>query len=122
MPMSRHPAVDQRRDMPQPGFAHRQIGGEIGQQELDALELDDAAAGLAALVDIGDGVLEGGAGDAERVRRDARARLVQRGEQQRQPVARRAEQVVARHPAVVERQRRGRGGAVAESCPPCAAP
>jgi len=68
--------------MPEPCFAKRQLGREIGEEELDALELDDAPPGLAALVDIADGILEGGAGDAERMRRDAGARFVERGEQQ----------------------------------------
>ena len=77
------PGIDQPRDMPQPSLAHRQLGRQIGEQELDALELDDAPPGLAPLVDVGDGVLEGGAGDAERMRGDARPRLVQRREQQR---------------------------------------
>ena len=46
---------------------------EVGEHELDALELDDPAARLPALVDVGDAVLERGAGDAERVRGDRRA-------------------------------------------------
>src|ERR1051325_1741168 len=45
--------IDEARDMPQPRVAHRQIGGEVGEQKLDALKLDDAAAGLPALVEIG---------------------------------------------------------------------
>src|SRR5260370_633880 len=64
---------------------------------------------VGAFPDLGD---LGVARDAERVRRDARARLVQGGEEQSEAHARLAEQIAARHPAIIERERRGRGGAV----------
>ena len=83
------------------------LGREVGDHELDRLELEDAAAGLAPLVDVVDRILERGPRDAERMRGDARPRLVQRGEQDLQPGARRAEQVVARYAAAVEGERRG---------------
>ena len=83
--------------MPQPSLTKREIGGEVGQHELNALELDDPPARLPALVDVEDGILEGGARDAERVRGDTRARLVERGEQHRKPGPRLAEQIGARH-------------------------
>ena len=76
------------------------------------MELDDAPPGLPPLVDIGDGILEGGAGDAERMGGDARSRLVEGGEQQLQALAGHTEQIGARHAAAVKRNCRGRGGAV----------
>jgi hypothetical protein len=79
--------IDEIGDVPQPRLAHREIGREIGEQELYALELDDAPARLAALVDVRDRIAERGAGDAERVRRDARARFVERGEEEGEAVA-----------------------------------
>ena len=37
-------AIDEPPDMPQPRLGQRQVGGHVGEHELDALELDDAAA------------------------------------------------------------------------------
>ena len=60
---------------------------------------------LAALVDIGDGILEGGARDAERMRGDARPRLVERRRAAASgPVPGRAEQIGARHAAIPRRR------------------
>ena len=98
--------------MPQPRLAQRQLGGEVGEQELNSLELDDPPPRLAALIDIGDGILERGAGDAERVRGDTRPRLVERGEQQRQAIARPGQQIGARNNTILERESGGRRGAV----------
>src|SRR5512135_93042 len=94
--------VDQARHVPQPGLALRELGGEVREQELDALEFDDAPPRLAPLIDVVDCVAEGRARDSQGMCRDARARLVQRGEQQLQAFARRGEQVRARHAATVE--------------------
>src|SRR6266851_6547151 len=105
-------AVDEAGDMPEPRLAHRQIGRHVRQQELDALKFDYAPARLTPLVDVADGVLEGGARDAEGVRGDARPRLVERRQQQLQAVARHADQIVAPDAAILEGERRGRGGAV----------
>ena len=112
-PKSPAPLSTSSCDMPQPRLAHREVGREIGEQELDALKLDDPPARLPALVDVGDRILEGGAGNAERVGGDARPRFVERGEQQRQPGAGPADQIGARHHAILEGERRGRRGAVA---------
>src|SRR3546814_17589120 len=49
--------------------------------ELDALIVYHAPVRLAPVVDVGDRILEGGPRDAEGVRRDARARLVQGAEE-----------------------------------------
>jgi len=115
------PAVDKVRDVPQPRLAQSELGGEVGEHELDALELHDPPARLPALVDIGDRILEGGAGDPERVGGDTRPRLVERGEQQLQPGPRLAEQVGARYDAPGKRVRRStRRGA--PFGPPCGAP
>ena len=100
--------------MPEPALAQRELGSEIREHELYALELDDAPPRLAPLVDIGDRIFEGGSRDAKRVRGDAGARLVERGEQDGQARAWRADQVRARHAAVVERQRRCTRGAQPE--------
>src|SRR5713101_486091 len=105
-------AVDEAGDMPEPRLAHRQIGRHVRQEELDALEFNDAPARLAPLVDVADGVLEGGAGDAEGVRGNARPRLVERRQQQLQPIARTPEQIVAPDAAFLKGERRGRGGAM----------
>src|SRR5271166_5602369 len=69
--------VDETGNVPQPSLAQRQFGGEVGEQELNSLEFDDPPPRLTALIDIGDGILERGAGDAERVRGNARPRLVE---------------------------------------------
>jgi hypothetical protein len=63
--------------VPEPCLAHREIGGHVREHELDTLELDDPLSRLPALVDVGDGILECAARDPERVRGDARARLVE---------------------------------------------
>ena len=100
----------------------RQLGGQVGEHELDALELDDLPARLPALVDVGDRVLERGARDAQRMRGDAGPRLVERREQDLQPVARRCP--AGWRAARGSRRRRAspcsRRGA--PSCPRCAPP
>src|SRR3990170_3293922 len=73
--------------------SHIEIGRHVGEHELDALELDDLLPGLPALVDVADRILERGARDAERMRRDAGARAVERGEQYFQAFARLAQQI-----------------------------
>ena len=100
--------------MPEPALAQGEFGREIGEHELDALELDDAPPRLAPLVDIGDGVFEGAARDTESVRGDAGPRFVERGEKNIESVAGLAEQVRARHPTAVEVQRRRARGAVSQ--------
>ena len=67
---------------------------------------------LNARVHVRDHVLERGVGDAERVRRDAGARLVQGGEQDPQAVARLSKQVGARHAGAREIELGGGGAAV----------
>src|SRR5581483_6489935 len=113
-PDTRNAAIDEARDMPQPAFAHREIGGEVGEEELDALKLDDPPPRLPPLVDVVDGVVERRPGDAERVRRDARPRLVERRQEERQPLPGLAEQIGPRDPAPVEPERAGRRGAMPE--------
>src|SRR3546814_693693 len=98
-------------DAPQPALAHGEVGRVVRQHELHALELDDGAAELPALVDVGDRVLEGGARDGERMGADRGARLVERREQYLQAVARLAKQVRARHADFLEGERCGGGGA-----------
>src|SRR5271166_4260284 len=71
-------AVDEARDVPKPSLAQRKIGGEVGEQKLDALKLDDAPTRLPALVDVEDSVLKRGAGDAERVGSQTRTRDLSR--------------------------------------------
>ena len=79
--------------MPEEALAKRELARQVGEQELDALELDDAATRLPTLVDVRDAVLEGGPRDAERVRGDRGPRLVERGEQDAEAVTRLAKQV-----------------------------
>ena len=103
--------IDPGPDLPQPAFHQRELRSQVGHHELDALELEDATPGLLALVDVGHGILECGPRDAERMRRHAGTRLVQRGEEDLQAVARLPQQVGARHAAVVESDRGGAGRA-----------
>ena len=106
--------VHQPGDIAQPELRLGKLGGEVGQHELDALEVRDAPAGLAARADIGHGVVEGGARDAERMGGDGRARLVERAEQHLQPLARPEHQVLPRHTHALEGERGGGACAQAE--------
>src|SRR3546814_13911891 len=81
--------------------------------ELDALIVYHAPVRLAPVVDVGDRILEGGPRDAEGVRRDARARLVQGAEEALQAFAGPADQVAARHAAALARDRGGARAAMA---------
>src|SRR3546814_13655595 len=81
--------------------------------ELDSLIVYHAPVRLAPVVDVGDRILEGGPRDAEGVRRDARARLVQGAEEDLQAFAGPADQVAARHAAALERDRGGARAAMA---------
>src|SRR5260370_7088168 len=62
---------------------------------------------------MGDHVVERWFGDAERVRRDEGARLVQGGEQNSQTGGRNTEQILPRHATVGEREGCGRRAAMA---------
>ena len=101
-PKSVGAAVDQIGHMIEPRLAQGQLARQVGEQELVALELDDAPARLPPRVHVGRHVLERGDGDAQRMRGDARPRLVERRQQDLQAVARLAQQVGARHAGLVE--------------------
>src|SRR5581483_10221524 len=88
------PGVDQCTDVGQPGPGGGQVRGHVGDDELHALEGEDPPAELLAIVDVADGLLEGGGGDADRLGGDTRPGAVEHGEQDGEPVAQRAEHVL----------------------------
>jgi hypothetical protein len=57
------PGLDPFGDVPEPPLAHDEIGRHVGEHELNALKLDNAATGLSTLVDVRDGIFERGARD-----------------------------------------------------------
>src|ERR1700722_1429534 len=73
----RRTVIDRPADAPQKGITKRILGGEIRNQELYSLELQNPFAGLLAGIYIVDGVVECRPRDAQCVRRDARSRFIE---------------------------------------------
>src|ERR1019366_1149805 len=92
---------DETGDIIEPRLSHSQLGREVRDKELVGLEIDAVVAAHGARIHIGHHVLEGGGRNSERVRRNARSRLVERRQQQGKPLAGLAEKIGARHPALV---------------------
>ena len=78
------------------------LGGHVGEQERQALEVDDRPAELLALLGVGDGVVERGLGQADRAGGDAEPAAVERGQRDLEALALLAEQPVGADPGAVE--------------------
>src|SRR5262249_31989861 len=104
-PESPPPPPPHPRSVPPPPPPPCRLFGHIGHHELYALELDDAAPRLAALVDVSNGVLESGARNSEGMGRDAGTRAIEGGKEYLQPIPGLSNEIGARHAAVVEDER-----------------
>ena len=90
------------------------LGRHVGDHERDRLVHGDRHAELDALLRVLGGELERGAGDADGHRGDARTGAVEGHHRELEAVVLLAEQVLGRDLGLVEGDRRGVGGALAE--------
>ena len=90
------------------------LGGHLGERELDGLEIRDRFAELLALLGIGGGVRPCALGEAEHLRADADAAFVEGLDGDLVAFAGLAEHVLGRDVAILEDDLAGRGGANAE--------
>src|SRR3546814_440586 len=95
-------------NMHEPGIAQRQFASELGQHELDALELYNLLARLLATIDVGHRVFKSRCGNTESMGTNRWTRLIKRRQQKFQPLTRSPQQIGFRDSAVVERERRRR--------------
>ena len=118
----RHAGIPQARGVIDQQARRLQFRGHDGQVPLHHLELRDGLAELLALPGVSGGMFQRAARQADHLRADADAALVERLDGDLVALAHLAHHVFPRHAAVVQDQLAGRGRANARACPPSCPP
>src|SRR3546814_17647389 len=85
-------------NMHEPGIAQRQFASELGQPELDALELYNLLARLLATIDVGHRVFTSRRGNPDSMGNTRWTRLIKRRQQKVNPLTRSPQQIKSEKP------------------------